>query len=102
MLDDALEDGTAVRDRARDQSERNREKAEAKAQEIIEDAESYADQVRETTRRRVAELEEHLRRHQRLRAREQELRHILSQIEDMIPKLRGEMDDTEARQESKA
>jgi hypothetical protein len=102
MLDDALEDGTTVRDRAREQSERDREKAEAKAQEIIEDAESYADQVREKTRRRVAELEEHLRRHQRLRAREQELRHILAQIEDMIPKLRGEMDDSEARQESKA
>jgi hypothetical protein len=102
LLDRAVADGAAVRDRAHERSERARESAQHKADEIVQEAESYADQVREKTRRRVAELEGHLRRHQRLRAREQELRKILSQIEGMIPKLRNEMDGSEVRERSKA
>jgi hypothetical protein len=102
LLDRAVAEGAAVRDRAHERSAQRRETAHQKASEIIDEAESYADQVREKTRRRVAELEEHLRRHQRLRTREQELRNILSQIEGMIPKLRSEMDGPEVRERSKA
>jgi hypothetical protein len=102
LLDRAVAEGAAVRDREHERSEQARETAQRKADEIIEQADSYADQVREKTRRRVAELEEHLRRHQRLREREQELRNILSQIEGMIPELRSEMDGSEVKERSKA
>jgi hypothetical protein len=102
LLDRAVAEGATVRDRAHERSEHVRETTQQKADEIIEEAESYADQVREKTRRRVAELEGHLRRHQRLREREQELRNILSQIEGMIPKLRSEMEGSEVRERSKA
>ena len=102
LLDRAVAEGAAVRDREHERSEQARETAQQKADGIIEEAESYADQVREKTRRRVAELEEHLRRHQRLREREQELRKILSAIEGMIPELRSDMDGSEVGERSKA
>jgi hypothetical protein len=102
LLDRAIAEGAAVRDRAHERSEQARETAQQNANEIVDEAESYADQVREKTRHRVAELEEHIRRHQRLREREKELRNTLSQIEGMIPKLRSEMDGSEVREQSKA
>jgi outer membrane biosynthesis protein TonB len=102
LLDRAVAEGAAVRDKAHERSEHARETAQQKADEIVEEAESYADQVREKTRRRVAELEEHLRRHQRVRMREQELRNILAQIEGIIPELRSEMEGSEVGERSKA
>jgi hypothetical protein len=93
----AIKEGAAVRDRAREQAVNDRRAGQEQAQEIIQEAESSAEQVREKTRRRVAELEEHLRRHQRLRAHEQELRNVLSQVEGVIPKIRDEMDSDPVR-----
>ncbi len=90
---EAIEEAAAVEKRARQEERSTLKRVSAEAATMMEDAEQHARNVREATERECKELlEEARRRSELLRTHETEAAQRIARLEDLVKKLRQEVE----------